>query len=167
MQKAGFRRGVWRNILFVLSAALIVTADQLTKTWIRSYAGEQPIFEAGIFRILDVRNTGSSFGLFQGQNTILTVVAFIGVFLVLSCAILISLRYRAMDTWYSKLALGLILGGTVGNLIDRLARGYVTDFVDVGIWPTFNIADSSMVIGVILVACFVLFSKRVRESFSS
>ena len=167
MQKAELRRGVWRNTLFLLSAALIITADLLTKTWVRSYTGEQPIFEAGIFRILEVQNTGSSFGLFQGQNTILTVVAFIGIFLVLSCVVLISLRYRAIDTWFSKLALGLILGGTVGNLIDRLARGYVTDFVDIGVWPTFNIADSSMVIGIILFACFVLFSKRVKETFSS
>ena len=52
--------------------------------------------------------------------------------------------------------LGLIFAGTVGNLIDRLARGYVTDFIDIGPWPTFNVADSSMVCGVILLALFIL-----------
>ena len=51
-----------------------------------------------------------------------------------------------------RLALGLVLGGTVGNLVDRLRLGYVTDFIDVGIWPAFNIADSAIVVGVIILA---------------
>lgn len=158
----------WRwNLVFVITAAVIVVADQLTKNWIRTYTGEFPIFELGIFRIIDVQNTGSSFGLFQGQNLILTIVAFFGIALVLGLGTVITLRYPLLDTWYTKLVLGLILGGTVGNLIDRLSRGYVTDFIDVGPWPTFNIADSSMVCGTILLALFILFSKKIRAVFDS
>lgn len=160
------KRWLW-SFVFVITAAIIITADQLSKNWIRTYTGEFPIFEIGIFRIIDVQNTGSSFGLFQGQNLILTVVAFVGIVLILGLGTIITLRYPSLDTWYTKFVLGLILGGTVGNLIDRLARGYVTDFIDVGPWPTFNVADSSMVCGVILLALFILFSKRIRNVFES
>ncbi len=167
MQKLGSSKRWWRNSIFVITASVIITADQLSKNWIRTHTGEFPIFEIGIFRIIDVQNTGSSFGLFQGQNPILTIVAFVGIVLVLGLVTVITLRYPLLDTWYTKFVLGLIFGGTVGNLIDRLARGYVTDFIDVGPWPTFNVADSSMVCGVILLALFILVSKRVKAVFES
>jgi signal peptidase II len=167
MRREESSRDGWWTALFFLAAALVVVADNLTKTWIRSYAGEQPIFEAGIFRIINVQNTGSSFGLFQDQNFILTIVAIVGIVIVLLFTFLVLRRFPSLNTWLSNLALGLILGGTIGNLIDRLSRGFVTDFIDIGIWPTFNIADSAMVIGVILIACFFIFSKGTKEAFSS
>jgi signal peptidase II len=167
MQNLESSRRWWWNVVFITTAAVIITADQLSKNWIRNYTGEFPIVEFGIFRIIDVQNTGSSFGLFQGQNVILTIVAFFGIALVLGLGTVITLRYPLLDTWYTKLVLGLILGGTVGNLIDRLARGYVTDFIDIGPWPTFNVADSSMVCGTILLALLILFSKRIRAAFGS
>ncbi|UCD07972.1 MAG: signal peptidase II [Dehalococcoidales bacterium] len=165
MQKLESSKRWWWSLVFVITAAVIITTDQLSKNWVRTYTGEFPIFEFGIFRIIDVQNTGSSFGLFQGQNLILTIVAFFGIALILGIAVMITLRYPLLDTWYTKFILGLILGGTVGNLIDRLARGYVTDFIDVGPWPTFNVADSVMVCGTILLALFILFSKRIRAVF--
>jgi signal peptidase II len=64
-----------------------------------------------------------------------------------------------MSTTPGKLSMGLILGGTVGNLIDRLRVGHVTDFIDIGIWPSFNVADSSVVVGVLLLA-FLLIKER-------
>jgi signal peptidase II len=167
MQKLESSKRWWWNVVFVITAAVIIISDQLSKDWIRNYTGEFPIFEIGIFRIIDVQNTGSSFGLFPGQNFILTIVAFVGIVLVVGLATVITLRYPLLDTWYTKLILGLILGGTVGNLIDRLARGYVTDFIDIGPWPTFNVADSSMVCGIILLALFILVSKRVKAVFES
>jgi signal peptidase II len=166
MKKVESRGSLWWNVNFVLAAVIIPIADQISKNWIRAYTGEQPIFQAGIFRIIVVENTGSSFGMFQDQNFILTIVAILGIILILGIAALVTIRYPVLDTWLSKLSLGLILGGTIGNLIDRFARGYVTDFLDIGPWPTFNVADSSMVTGVILLAGFILFSKRVKETFS-
>ena len=167
MQKLESNKRWWLNVVFVITAAVIITADQLSKSCIRNYTGEFPIFEIGIFRIIDVQNTGSSFGLFPGQNFILTIVAFVGIVLVIGLGTVISVRYPLLDTWYTKMVLGLILGGTIGNLIDRLARGYVTDFIDLGPWPTFNVADSSMVCGVILLALFILVSKRIKAVFES
>jgi signal peptidase II len=167
MQKLGSSRRWWSSVVFVITAAIIITADQISKSCIRNYTGEFPLFEIGIFRIIDVQNTGSSFGLFQGQNFVLTIVAFFGIALVLGLGTFITLRYPPLDTWYTKFILGLIFAGTVGNLIDRLARGYVTDFIDIGPWPTFNVADSSMVCGVILLALFILSSKRVKAVFES
>lgn len=159
------RRWRW-NALFIVVAAIIIIADQLTKNWIRNYTGDQPVFELGFFRIISVENTGSSFGMFQDQNFILTIVAIVGVILILAFAALVTWKYPVLDTWISKLTFGLILGGTAGNLIDRIVHGRVTDFLDLGPWPTFNVADSSMVVGVIILACYVLFSKRVKEVFS-
>ncbi|GAF88347.1 unnamed protein product, partial [marine sediment metagenome] len=65
-------------------------------------------------------------------------------------------RFPFLDNILGKSALGLVLGGTVGNLIDRLRFGYVTDFIDFGFWPAFNIADSAIVIGVIIFAYSLL-----------
>ncbi len=157
---------MWWNVLFVFTSAFIVVTDQLSKNWILNHPGDQPFFQAGILRFIIVENTGSSFGLFQDQNSVLKIVAMVGAVLIVAIASMISLRYPALDGWTTKLSLGLLLGGTLGNLIDRLLRGYVTDFIDVGIWPTFNIADSAMVVGVILLVCFILFSKRVKEVFA-
>lgn len=164
--KRGLKSHLWWNVLFVLSAAVIVITDQLSKNWILNHPGEQPFFEAGILRFIIVENTGSSFGLFQDQNSVLKIVAIIGAVLIVSFASMISIRYPAIDGWMTKLPLGLLLGGTLGNLIDRFSRGYVTDFIDVGFWPTFNVADSAMVVGVILMICYILFSKKVKEVFA-
>ncbi len=112
--------------------------------------------ETGFLRLTHVHNTGGVFGLFQGQSFPLTIIAFIGVAVLLVYALLIHRRFPSLDNKLGKSALGLILGGTIGNLIDRLNFGYVTDFIDVSIgvgrWPAFNIADSAVVVGVIIFA---------------
>ena len=156
MQRAESLQGKWWHVGFLLTALLIVAADQLSKIWVRSYSGEQPIFEAGFFRIIHTHNTGAAFGLFQGHTFALTIVAFVSITVILLYGLFIYRRFPILDNRLGRLALGLILGGTVGNLIDRLHLGYVTDFIDVGIWPTFNIADSAIVVGVIIFAYSVL-----------
>ena len=163
MQKADRLQGKWwQNVLFFLTALIIVAADQFSKIWIRSYSEGQLIFEAGFFRITHVHNTGASFGLFQGQSFYLTIVAFIGIILVFLFVFLLPRYFPFLDTRLVRLAIGLILGGTIGNLVDRLRFGYVTDFIDIGIWPTFNIADSAITVGVILFAYFLLSSIRAQ-----
>ncbi len=152
MQKAKSLRGKWLNVGFFLTALLVVAADQLSKMWIGSYPEEQAIFKAGFFRIIHTHNTGAAFGLFQGQSFALTIVALVGVAALLAYALFFYRHFPLLDNRLSKVALGLVLGGTAGNLIDRLRFGYVTDFIDVGIWPTFNIADSAIVVGVIILA---------------
>ncbi len=153
MQKASnLRSGGWWNVVFLLIALLVVAADQLSKIWIRSYPEEPPIFEAGFFRIIHIHNTGAAFGLFQGHSFALTIVASVGIAVILFYALLIYRHSPYLDNMPNRVALGLVLGGTVGNLIDRLRFGYVTDFIDFGFWPAFNVADSVIVIGAILFA---------------
>jgi len=156
MQKAKSLQGKWRNVVFLLIALLIVVADQLSKIWIRSYPEELAIFETGFFRIIHTHNTGAAFGLFQGHSFALTVVASVTIAIILLYALLIYRRFPILDNRLGKSALGLVLGGAVGNLIDRLRFGYVTDFIDFGVWPTFNIADSAVTVGVIILAYSLL-----------
>jgi len=133
-----------------------VAADQLSKIWIRSYSEEQAIIEAGFLRIIHIRNTGAAFGLFQGHSFALTIVTLVGIAAILVYALLVYRHSPYLDNKLSRIALGLVLGGTVGNLIDRLSRGYVTDFIDFGFWPAFNIADSAITVGVIIFAYSLL-----------
>ncbi len=164
MQKADPPQGKWRNVVFFLTALLVVAADQLSKTlWIRSYPKDQVIFEAGIFRIIHVQNTGAAFGLFQGQSFPLTIIALIGIVAILLFVFLFSRRFPFLDNRLGKPALALVLGGTVGNLVDRLNLGYVTDFIDIGIWPAFNIADSAITVGIILFAYSLLTLTKVKN----
>ena len=156
MQKAESLQGKWRNVAFLLTALLIVAADQFSKVWIRSYPEEQLISEAGFFRIIHTHNTGAAFGLFQGHSFALTIVASVGIAVILLYALFIYRRFPILENRLGRLALGLILGGAVGNLIDRLNLGYVTDFIDIGVWPTFNIADSAVTVGVIILAYLLL-----------
>ncbi len=140
-------------MVFSLTALLVVAADQLSKLWIRSnLASGESLPETGLFRLTRIHNTGAAFGIFQGQSLPLTIVAIVGIIVILLFALYFSRRFLFLDNRLSKLALGLVLGGTIGNLIDRLRLGYITDFIDIGIWPAFNLADSSIVVGVILFA---------------
>ncbi len=165
MQKESSLRGNRRrNALFLLIAALIVAADQLSKVWIKSIlAVGQSLPDTGFPRLTHIKNTGAAFGLFQGQSFALTIVAFVGAAFLLAFAFIIYRKFPFLDSKLGRSALGLILGGTIGNLIDRLRFGYVTDFIDVGFWPTFNIADSAVVIGTILFALSLLPLARAEK----
>ena len=157
MQKANRHQVKWRNVVFFLTALVIATADQLSKIWIRTnLAVGQSIPEAGFPRLTHIKNTGAAFGLFHGQAFPLTIVALVGVAVLLVYALFVYRRFPDLDKRLAWIGLGLVLGGTIGNLIDRLRFGYVTDFIDFGFWPAFNIADPAIVVGVILFAYLLL-----------
>lgn len=164
MQKASSRPLSWRSRLIFLPAALVLTADQITKVWIRSHLliGET-LFEAGIFNITRVTpNTGAAFGLFPDGAPVLTIVSFIFVIIFLLYVFVFYHRFPLLDNGWHNLALGLILGGTVGNLVDRLniSLGGVTDFIGVGWWPSFNVADSAITVGALLLTFSILMTIR-------
>jgi len=168
MQKAGPPQGRWRNVVFFLTALLVVAADQLSKTWIRRYLPEgHSLPETGFFQLTHIQNTGAAFGLFQDQSLSLTIVALIGIIVISLLVFLFSRHFPFLSKGPGRLALGLVLGGTIGNLIDRLSLGYVTDFVDIGIWPAFNIADSAITVGVFLFAYSLLSLTGARKTDSS
>ncbi|MFC1704149.1 signal peptidase II [Candidatus Omnitrophota bacterium] len=128
----------------------IVVLDQITKHVISTLlsANETIPVIKNIFHITLVQNTGIAFGLFRNQTPILIAVSIITIGLIAY-----NLLARKKDKQFhfnEQRALFLILGGAIGNLIDRLAHGYVIDFLDFRIWPVFNIADSAITIGIIL-----------------
>ncbi len=163
MQRVNSLPGSWRqNVVFPLTALLVVATDQLSKSWIRSnLAAGESLPETGFLRLTHVRNTGSAFGLLQDQVLLLPIVAFIGIAVLLFFVLFRHRRFPFLSTMPAKLVFGLILGGTVGNLIDRLNYGYVTDFIAIGRWPAFNIADSAVVVGAILISYLLI---RLTES---
>ena len=159
MQKASPLQGKRRNVVLFLTTVLIVAADQLSKIWIRSnLAVGESLPESGFFRLIHSQNTGAAFGLFQGHSFALTIVAIVGIAVILLYALFAYRRFPLLDNMPNRVALGLILGGTVGNLIDRLNPnlGGVTDFISIGIWPAFNIADSAVTVGAIVFAYSLL-----------
>ncbi len=164
MQKADSPRGRWWYALLFLIVLLVVTADLLSKTWIRPYPEGHVIYKLGFIRLIPVYNTGSAFGLFQGQSFILIIVAAAGIIFLLLAAFFIYRRFPLLANTANRIAFGLILGGAVGNWVDRLRFGHVTDFIDVGFWPVFNVADSAVTVAVIIIAFSLLHLTRAGKA---
>lgn len=146
--KDGKRKDI---VPFILTVACIVLAiDQYTKFWIRSTFVEglsRPVLP-GIFHLTFITNRGSAFGLFPGGGKIFI---FLSIFTIIFLLIL-SWKKRYTLSFLARFPFGLILGGVSGNLIDRIRFGAVIDFIDFRVWPIFNIADSGITIGVILLS---------------
>jgi signal peptidase II len=143
-----------RNILIFLStAAVIIPLDQLAKLWVKTtIALGDSIPTTGFFRLTHVENTGASFGIFQNTARPLAIVSAIGACILLWLGLYFSRRITLLGWTSSLFALGLVLGGTLGNFIDRAFIGHVTDFLKMGPWPDYNIADSAVVVGGLLMA---------------
>ena len=163
MPRPDSRRLRW--LILLAAAPLIVIADQVTKGWIREYPVGSVIFQEGFFRIVHIENSGAAFGLFQGHSIILIVIRFAALALILAYFALIHNKYRLFRSTFGWLALSLIFAGTSGNLIDGLNPNVsgITDFVYIGPWPAFNVADSSISVGVVLLALTVLFNREKPE----
>lgn len=131
---------------FLLLAAAIVGADQLTKWLIRLTLDRGDAIEVlPFFKIVHVTNTGAAFGILQGAGPLLIVTSVAGL-----AAILVYLFNPAFAQPLVRLGLALMLGGAIGNLIDRLHSGRVVDFLKVPNWPAFNVADSAITVGVLI-----------------
>lgn len=152
---------VFRNYAFMVPVAgLIIALDQWTKSIVRQQLEFGEVWSpwewiAPYARFVHWRNTGVAFGLFQNQNLLFAVLSFL-----ISLVIFIFFNKLTEDVWLLKLALSMQLGGSVGNLIDRLTIGHVTDFVSVGNFPVFNIADASITIGVALMILGIWIQER-------
>jgi signal peptidase II len=148
-------KGRWPGLLPLITTLSVLATDQLSKLEIRAnLAVGESIPKDGSIGFHHVQNTGAAFGIFQGYTVPLIIIAFIGIALIIYA--LFFGRFSFLESTESRLAFSLVLGGTAGNLVDRLARGMVTDFIEIGSWPEFNIADSAVVIGTILFAYTVL-----------
>jgi signal peptidase II len=158
--------------LFLIVAALIVTFDQLSKLWIRAHlALGESLHLTDRLSLTYVGNTGSAFGLLANRTFLLIIIGIASLLIVL-----LFLRYLSQVTTLSMLSIGLIWGGAVGNFIDRLRFGYVTDFIYFRLWgnfywPAFNIADTAITVGVfVLIYSFYksgMFSKEYEHNHGS
>jgi len=150
------RRVVRWGLFFGVAIAVIVV-DQLTKAWL--VANVQPGGALEVvgdwLRLIHGRNDGGLFGLFGGSAALLAIAS-LGVI-----ALIVAYHARARPSLVLTIALGLLLGGAIGNLLDRIRYGYVVDFVDAGIgtlrFYTFNVADSAISVAILLLILLALF----------
>lgn len=152
------------------TALLALVVDQLSKYWVRQHlvygVPWNPVsWLRPVLSFTYITNTGASFGLFPGLGRLYTVVA-----LAVVALILLFYRRLPVDNWLLHISVGLQLGGALGNnVVDRLLRGQVTDFLDLNFWPlqewpVFNVADSCVVVGVCILAAYLLFEKEPPEA---
>lgn len=138
----------------------MVAIDQVSKALVVSLFAARAYASLELFgdwlKLSFATNTGAAFGVLPQQT---------GLFVFAAAVVVPAIIYvggtPTAEAWPVRLSLGLMLGGTLGNLLDRLRLGYVVDFIDIGLgtarWPSFNVADSAFVVGAILVAVYVLF----------
>lgn len=147
-----------RIALYVVISAAVILLDQATKHLIRNLIDSFRVIEVLPFlQIVNIRNKGAAFGMFTGFGNI--------VFIIIAALSIIFVIYLLAKGKEDRLGLSLVLGGAAGNLIDRILYGSVTDFIDIFIgrfhWPAFNVADSALTIGILLV-----FLKTIRPEKS-
>jgi len=153
-------------LILPVTAGLVVFLDQLSKHFVVARLAQGQSWDvapwlAPVFSITHVTNTGAAFGLFRGGGDFFVIIAAIVI-----VAILVYYRQLPDGQWLMRVALGLQLGGAIGNnLVDRLRQGFVIDFIDLNFWPlhewpVFNLADSSIVAGVALLALLMLEEER-------
>ena len=151
------------DIFFALITTFsIIFFDRVSKMFVSdvlTYGESLPIIR-NVLHMTLVHNTGIAFGFFKDQGIVFIVIPIIAIFLLVFNVY----YYRQNDEALSRVyivAFSLILGGAIGNLIDRVFYGHVVDFIDFRVWPVFNIADSAITIGAILIVfkCFQLSAK--------
>ncbi|MEE8346909.1 MAG: signal peptidase II [Dehalococcoidia bacterium] len=146
-----------RPALFLGSALVVVALDQVSKGLVRTFMDRGETWPDGwTVRLHHVTNTGAAFGILKDQTGFLILTTIVGV-----VAIYLYYRYPPFDHLLAPIAIGMMLGGAVGNLVDRIRLGRVTDFIDFPFWPSFNVADSSVVVGIgILLLGYALYAER-------
>lgn len=141
-------------------SGLILAIDQVTKMLIKSYMELYQIIDVlgKYVRLRYILNPGIAFGIQFGGRVFFTV------FTSIACLIILIFLFRLKeDHFWTRMALGLILGGALGNLIDRIVFGQVIDFIEIGPWPIFNVADIAVTFGMVVLILVVFFEKKERK----
>jgi len=150
-------------VFLIVVATIIVVLDQWTKQLVRTlipFGGSWTPWPwlAPYARIVHWQNTGAAFGMFQSLGWVFAILAFL-----VSIAILYYFPRVPRSEWAMRLAMMMQLGGAVGNLIDRLTQGTVTDFISVGTFAVFNVADASISVGTVILVLAVWISDRKQK----
>lgn len=149
----------------LLTGCIVLLADQASKLWVVAALGPEPYLYAvpligDWFRIVYAHNTGIAFSLFQGMSRFLIFTS-----LLISAGIAYVYWTRLpRHVPLIQLSIGLIVAGALGNVVDRIRLGYVIDFIQVGWWPVFNLADSAICVGAVLLAIFTTRNEAPRAS---
>ncbi|MGI6249781.1 MAG: signal peptidase II [Anaerolineaceae bacterium] len=157
------KEGARNSLILMGISGLVIGLDQWTKYLVQQnlQIGEfwAPFPAIGsFFRFLHWHNTGAAFGIFQNANTILMILS-----AVVAIVIVVVYHKMAWSDMLARVALALQFGGAIGNLIDRIRQGYVTDFVAVGNFPIFNVADSAVTVGVGLLLLAMIIEEKLRK----
>ncbi len=144
--------------MYFIISAMIIVIDQLTKHYMIQFLGKYGVHMLieNVLELTLVKNKGAAFGILQNQTLFFTII---------TMAVAIALVYLLTTLpgqFLIKISLSLILGGAIGNLIDRIRLGYVVDFIHINHWPVFNVADMCIVVGSVLLAAYALFSEKSR-----
>ena len=161
-----------KNIIyFIVGAAAVIVLDQITKSAISSRFLMHESYGVinGFFNLVYVMNPGAAFGFLAGAPAAFRYVFFIGITVIAILLIIYYLAKSKSDNIAYVISLTLILAGAVGNLIDRIRFGAVVDFLDFYIgtshWPAFNVADSAITVGAILMIWEMIISSKKKKSF--
>lgn len=163
------RKKTFSDLWPILLAVLVGGLDQLSKLLIMNAFRplEYKVIIPGFFNLVYYTNTGAAFGLLAGRQTLLRQVFFVGVAMAAILILFFAFRHFRQQGRIFGIAIGLIAGGALGNLIDRLRFGAVVDFLDFYIgshhWPAFNVADSAITVGVALFLLGSFFSSDKIE----
>jgi signal peptidase II len=155
-------RPYWGKFLGVTAA--VVALDQLAKAWLTSFLapGQSVDVVGDLIRLVHSQNAGGLFGFLQGQARPFAVISLVVV------ALIVLYHARSGRNAYLSITLGLLLGGALGNLTDRLRLGYVVDFVDAGIgdlrWYTFNVADAAISFAILLLIAASIWPSLARRA---
>ncbi len=160
----------WLYIVELAVIAVILIADLLSKKYVWNFVDQNGVQEnvIGLFNLVKVKNEGAGFGIFQGKTIGLTIITFIVVI-----AICVYLFFALKETEWLRISLVFITAGGIGNIVDRIAFGYVRDFIQFSFWdsfPVFNIADSFVTVGafmlvVVLIVMLVKEGKKNQKEF--
>lgn len=147
-----FNRSQFDIFLALVTVSTIIFTDRITKFFLSQLlsVGESLPLIRNVLHMTLVHNTGIAFGLFKNNGVVFIIIPVIAVFLLI-----FNIFYYRTSKNLNRvyiIAFSLILGGAIGNLIDRIYYGYVIDFIDLRVWPVFNIADSAISIGAAIIA---------------
>ncbi len=161
------KKNLMSYLVLLPITGLIVGLDQWTKSLVRSHLALGEVWSpfnwlTPYARIVHWYNTGVAFGMFQDRNLLFSILV-----LLISISIFIFYPKLTEDDWFLKIALSMQLGGSIGNLIDRLTVGHVTDFISVGNFPVFNIADSCITVGAIIMIIALWIDERKQKAQST
>ncbi len=156
----GLHVQLWRDVWFLGFALVIILADQASKwaigQWLArgdEFPGDWPV------RFVHITNSGAAFGILQDTGPLLVIVSIVGILAILFYMFNPGFAHPVM-----RFGLVLMFAGAVGNLIDRILAGEVIDFIKLPSWPAFNIADSAITIGVLLLVWTILFDRSEPET---